>query len=336
MNMYFTEVFDPADLNSSGTRSFNVVLDKQTIASDITPVFGNATEIRMTNLTASSGSNLYLTATSSSTLPPSIFGMELFVIGTTPLTNGSNTKDESGLASLQNRFPVLQEWSGDPCLPAAYPWDWVNCTTDATPRVIALLLKGYGLSGKLPDFSSLDAIQSIDMSNNNITGPIPNFLNSSTNLTYLNLANNNFTGLIPLWLYQKNNLKFNISGNQYLCNSTSCMPEYSPTTVGDAMGQWLAGVIGGVLSTLIAAAILYGVRQWKLSSKRNRPSGTDAGQPNEEEESATPQTLVQNGTNNNKLEDKMSKIITDKGVDRAVQTEIDHEFDVQPSTTTTT
>lgn len=43
-----------------------------------------------------------------------------------------------GLVSLQNAFEDLQDWSGDPCLPAPYTWDWINCSNDATPRVTAL------------------------------------------------------------------------------------------------------------------------------------------------------------------------------------------------------
>ncbi|KAK6926885.1 hypothetical protein RJ641_008604, partial [Dillenia turbinata] len=43
-----------------------------------------------------------------------------------------------GLASLQEGFPELKEWSGDPCIPAEYPWDWVNCTNEATPRITSL------------------------------------------------------------------------------------------------------------------------------------------------------------------------------------------------------
>lgn len=42
------------------------------------------------------------------------------------------------LALLQQQFDVLQEWSGDPCLPATFNWEWVACSSDATPRITAL------------------------------------------------------------------------------------------------------------------------------------------------------------------------------------------------------
>lgn len=43
-----------------------------------------------------------------------------------------------GLASLQGAFAVLKNWSGDPCLPSPYSWDWINCSSDPIPRVTAL------------------------------------------------------------------------------------------------------------------------------------------------------------------------------------------------------
>lgn len=43
-----------------------------------------------------------------------------------------------GLLQLQLAFEVLVDWSGDPCLPYPYNWDWIQCTSDSKPRVIAL------------------------------------------------------------------------------------------------------------------------------------------------------------------------------------------------------
>ncbi|CAK7327932.1 unnamed protein product [Dovyalis caffra] len=84
---------------------------------------------------------------------------------------------------LQKAFAILQGWSGDPCLPSPFSWDWIECSTDATPRVIALNLTGYGLTGSLPDFSSMDALQTIDLQDNSIGGPVPDFLGNFPSLT---------------------------------------------------------------------------------------------------------------------------------------------------------
>nr|GEW88759.1 probable LRR receptor-like serine/threonine-protein kinase At1g05700 [Tanacetum cinerariifolium] len=39
-----------------------------------------------------------------------------------------------GLSSLKKAFKALQEWAGDPCLPAPYSWEWIVCNNDPTPR----------------------------------------------------------------------------------------------------------------------------------------------------------------------------------------------------------
>ncbi|KAK6926889.1 Malectin-like domain [Dillenia turbinata] len=158
LNMYFTEV---RDLNSSwDLRKFNVMVDNEVI-DVVNPAYQTALETTYANITASSKTRIYLAATSDSTLPPLISGLELFTI-TNPLSNSTTNKtDVEGLGSLREGFPVLKEWSGDPCIPAEYPWDWVNCTGETTPRITSLLLSGYNLNGLLPNFSSLDALQTM-------------------------------------------------------------------------------------------------------------------------------------------------------------------------------
>ncbi|KAK6926888.1 Malectin-like domain, partial [Dillenia turbinata] len=173
LNMYFTEV---QDLNPSlDLRKFNVMVDDEVI-DVVSPAYQTALETTYANIAASSNTQIVLAATSDSTLPPLISGLELFII-TDPLSNSTtNTTDVEGLASLQERFPVLKDWSGDPCLPAQYPWDWVNCTNETNPRITSLLLSGYNLNGLLPNFSSLDALQTIFSGNPylcNVTCPKP-------------------------------------------------------------------------------------------------------------------------------------------------------------------
>ncbi|KAK6926887.1 Malectin-like domain, partial [Dillenia turbinata] len=272
INMYFTEV---QNLNpSSDLRRFNVMRDNEVIGV-VNPAYQTALETTYANINASSKTLIYLNPTSDSTLPPLISGLELFIV-TNPLTNSTtNTKDVEGLSSLQEGFPVLKEWSGDPCIPAEYPWDWVNCTNEATPRITALLLSGYELNGMLPNFSSLDALQTIDLHNNSIMGNIPDFLASFSNLTLLDVRNNNFTGYIPKWISEKSNLKFYSSGNPYLCNITCPKPPSA-----HHVRKWLVGVLSSVIPTLFGAAVIAAVRYWcnccKSQKGKARPSDSNA------------------------------------------------------------
>ncbi|KAL6552694.1 hypothetical protein OROHE_008058 [Orobanche hederae] len=69
-----------------------------------------------------------------------------------------------------------------------------------------MLLGGYGLSGLLPDFSSMDALHTINLSNNTLRGNIPNYLATLPELQILNLENNQFNGTIPTSLSTKKGL----------------------------------------------------------------------------------------------------------------------------------
>nr|GMC73315.1 probable LRR receptor-like serine/threonine-protein kinase At1g05700 [Ipomoea batatas]GMD67149.1 probable LRR receptor-like serine/threonine-protein kinase At1g05700 [Ipomoea batatas] len=139
----------------------------------------------------------------------------------------------TALVALQKTFAVLEEGS-DPCLPAPFSWDWVNCSTDAKPRITALHLAGYGLSGELPeDLGTMDALESIDLGNNSLRGPIPEFLSKLRNLKYLNLADNEFSGPIPASLSTNKNLQLIVTGNPDTCaTGKSCETKDIPAFPG--------------------------------------------------------------------------------------------------------
>ncbi|XP_027063275.1 uncharacterized protein At1g24485-like [Coffea arabica] len=227
INMYFSEV---TQLDSTQKRSFRVFKNNQSSSDPILPPYGNFSEIYFSNITVSSNTTFYLESTAGSTLPPLINAMEVFFISDA-LTDGTNSNDVEGLASLQNSFDALQDWSGDPCLPAPYSWDWVNCTSDATPRITALNLGSFGLSGTLPDFSSMGSLEIIDLHNNSLDGPIPDFLGAFPNLKQLNLGDNQFSGPIPASLSKKNGLNLVVTGNPDLCTSgKSCQSAPTATS----------------------------------------------------------------------------------------------------------
>ncbi|XP_020423107.1 uncharacterized protein At1g24485 [Prunus persica] len=213
--MYFSEV---TELDSTQTRSFEIYIDGKSHFDPIVPAYGSVVEMSITNISASSNTSFSLVATSDSTLPPLINAMEVYYVSG-PITDGTDSKDVAGLATLQDKFSTLQEWTGDPCLPSPFTWDWVNCSADDTPRVTALYLSGFGLSGQLPEFSSLDALQTIDLHNNSLSGSIPDFLGTLPNLKQLNLADNKLSGPIPTTISNNNKLKLVSSGNPNLCAS---------------------------------------------------------------------------------------------------------------------
>ncbi|KAH6836567.1 hypothetical protein C2S53_005186 [Perilla frutescens var. hirtella] len=220
INWYFSEV---TRLKPNQTRSFYIYKDNLPYSPPILPPYQNCTELYASNLTVFANTTFSLVPAKNSTLPPLVNAMEVFRIGDYPLTDGTNDKDVRSLASLQKTFSLLQDWSGDPCLPSGYEWDWVKCNGDIVPRVTTLFLGGYGLSGLLPDLSSMDALQTIDLHNNNLQGNIPPSLGALPNLKILNLENNNLNGTIPASLSTKKGLILRVGGNPGLCASnTSC------------------------------------------------------------------------------------------------------------------
>ncbi|GAU39393.1 hypothetical protein TSUD_295480 [Trifolium subterraneum] len=199
INAYFSEVMESA----FGKRSIQMNIDGKPFLSPIVPPLGSVKEVYITNITASANTTFILQASDSSTFPPILNALEVFTISDS-FNAGTDSRDVDGLLELKFAFEVLVDWSGDPCLPYPYNWDWIECTSDAKPRVIALYLGGYELQGTLPDFSSMTALETIDLQNNTIEGPIPDFLGLFPNLKTLNLSYNRFNGSIPASLVNKN------------------------------------------------------------------------------------------------------------------------------------
>ncbi|CAJ2667306.1 unnamed protein product [Trifolium pratense] len=199
INAYFSEVMESA----FGKRSIQMNIDGKPFLSPIVPPLGSVKEVYITNITASANTTFILQASDSSTFPPILNALEIFTISDA-FNAGTDSRDVEGLLELKSAFEVLVDWSGDPCLPYPYNWDWIECTSDAKPRVIALYLSGYELQGTLPDFSSMTALETIHLQNNTIEGPIPDFLGLFPNLKTLNLSYNRFNGSIPASLVNKN------------------------------------------------------------------------------------------------------------------------------------
>ncbi|KAL9341637.1 hypothetical protein Peur_064962 [Populus x canadensis] len=232
MNLYFSEV---TQLDTTQNRSFKAYIDNKPVSDPIIPPYGEVTEMSI-NFTASSNTSFSLVASADSTLPPLVNAMEVFYISDR-LTDGTNSKDVEGLSELQKVFSdALQEWSGDPCLPSPYTWEWISCSNDTIPRITALDLSNFDLSGELPDFSSMDALVTINLQNSSINGLIPDFLGSLPNLKELNLADNYFSGTIPPSISTNKKLKLVVSGNPYLCVSgNSCQPTSTDGTTSSSI-----------------------------------------------------------------------------------------------------
>ncbi|KAJ4816078.1 Protein STRUBBELIG-RECEPTOR FAMILY 3 [Rhynchospora pubera] len=108
----------------------------------------------------------------------------------------TNSEDVYAINKLYSALgsPSLSGWTalgGDPCYEL---WQGVQCTNN---RITAIVLSGANLEGKLQDDSlaNFTSLLTLDLSNNNIGGSIPDKLPST--LQIFSLAGNQFAGTIP-------------------------------------------------------------------------------------------------------------------------------------------
>ncbi|KAH9544829.1 hypothetical protein CY35_12G015600 [Sphagnum magellanicum] len=281
---YFAEI-DPLAHNQ--TRVFDMVVNQG--PSEVTDrnisvvsVAGGmyiAIELAGTNATFNSGSgSIQLIPHADSQLGPILNALELFVL-TPPVPNLTFVSDAFAIESVKEAFN-LTSWLGDPC--AHTPYDWITCTNDTIPRVEALKLSNYNLTGTIPaaalsnltaltqlwldhnslegpipDLSALKNLQSIQLQNNNITGEIPVWLASLPSLQELLLSNNNLSGTIPSALLNNKNLTLGYFGNPILCNATGrCLSPPSPSPISNSTLHKanVPAIVGGVVGGLFVAA----------------------------------------------------------------------------------
>ncbi|PIN07891.1 Non-specific serine/threonine protein kinase [Handroanthus impetiginosus] len=164
--------------------------------------------------------NLTLTPSPGSNVGPLINAGEVFRV----LQAGGKTlaRDVIAMINLKRSFHnPPADWSGDPCLPSQYSWTGVTCSEGARIRVVSLnltslnlsgsisssitrltaltsiLLGNNGLSGTIPDVSSLKGLEILHLEDNHLSGTIPPSLGNLRNLRELFLQNNNLTGQVP-------------------------------------------------------------------------------------------------------------------------------------------
>ncbi|KAL5152488.1 putative leucine-rich repeat receptor-like protein kinase [Glycine soja] len=165
---------------------------------------------------------------------------------------------------------VRKSWQGDPCAPSKYSWNGLNCSNNGynSPTIIALNLASSGLGGTIiASFLELKFLESLDLSNNILTGPLPDF-SQLQHLKALNLSGNRLSGEIPSLLTERSN-----NGNRYLCRVSPCEEDKKN----------IALLVAGILSAVvffIALGIVLNII-WRRRCNR-KPASKQAVRSNEE------------------------------------------------------
>nr|GLL17806.1 putative leucine-rich repeat receptor-like protein kinase At2g19210 [Ipomoea trifida] len=161
--MSFAEI---QQLKPNQTREFNVYLNGDLFFSDpiVPPYMSTTTLYTNASLTSSTEYILSLNKTKNSTLPPIINALEIYFLKqfNEPQTDNN---DVAAMFGIKSDYGVTNKnWQGDPCSPVSYSWNGLKC--NYTP-------------------SNPPRITSIDLSNNKLTGPIPDFLSQLPSLSIL-------------------------------------------------------------------------------------------------------------------------------------------------------
>ncbi|XP_073008122.1 putative leucine-rich repeat receptor-like protein kinase At2g19210 [Typha latifolia] len=186
-------------LNGTAKRVFDIYLNGQIWFPSLAPPYLVTGSIYNPSPLAVSARYIFsLNATTDSTLPPLLNGVEAYSLMLLPEIM-TDLDDVNAIMEIKVQHEVKRNWMGDPCAPKKYAWDGVSCSYGANaPRIIAINLSSSGLTGYMPSsISMLKAIQSLDLSYNKLNGTIPDYLGSLSSLKVLNLTGNCFSEPIP-------------------------------------------------------------------------------------------------------------------------------------------
>ncbi|KAL0703539.1 hypothetical protein Bca4012_069964 [Brassica carinata] len=164
-----------------------------------------------------------LSRTRKSTLPPLMNALEIFQVIEFPQSE-TNQDDVIAMKNIRETYGLNKiSWQGDPCVPKQFLWSGLRCNVidvSTPPRIIAL-----------------------DLSRNNLTGEVPEFLAKMKSLVVINLSGNKLRGRIPQALLdrEKEGLKLSLDG--YLRTCKSCKKKFPVAAVGGASLSSVAIII---------------------------------------------------------------------------------------------
>uniref|UniRef100_A0A803MM08 non-specific serine/threonine protein kinase n=1 Tax=Chenopodium quinoa TaxID=63459 RepID=A0A803MM08_CHEQI len=176
--------------------------------------------------------NITIQRTNNSTLPPIVNSIEVFNVKKNSELS-TDAADVLALNQIKSFYKRMNNWQGDPCFPKSYPWAGVVCNyySSIFSKITSVNLSSKGLTGHIAaSFAGLTSLQILDLSDNNLTGMIPElladlpmlktlsvyfsfYLSFSSPLSSLslklvvtmmaNISKNNFTGSVPELLLEK-------------------------------------------------------------------------------------------------------------------------------------
>jgi len=190
---FYAHYAEIQDLQANDTREFNILLNGQNLS-----VTGPEVPDKLSIKTFQSSSpiscngwacNFQLIRTKRSTLPPLLNALEVYTVIQFPRSE----TDESDVVAMKNisaSYGLSRiNWQGDPCFPQQLRWDALDCTNrniSQPPRITSLNLSSSRLNGTIAAaIQSITQLETLDLSYNNLTGEVPEFLGKMKSLSVM-------------------------------------------------------------------------------------------------------------------------------------------------------
>ncbi|KAH9665602.1 LRR receptor-like serine/threonine-protein kinase IOS1 [Citrus sinensis] len=266
--MHFAEV---QILQANQSRQFNISLNGEHWYGPFSPNYLLTTTVFSPTALIGGNYSFSLYKTGNSTLPPIINAIEVYSVKEF-LQLQTEQIDVDAITNIKATYGLKKNWQGDPCAPLAYLWDGLNCSygDSSSPRITYLNLSSSGLKGGITSYvSNLTSLQFLDLSNNNLTGSVPDFL-SKLPLRTLNLQGNKLNGSVPVELLERSkngSLSLSVGGNPGLCSKISCKKRKNNVVV-----PVVASVAGSVFLLAAALAIFFVLKRKRQVGKVKRES----------------------------------------------------------------
>uniref|UniRef100_A0A8I7BAI5 non-specific serine/threonine protein kinase n=1 Tax=Hordeum vulgare subsp. vulgare TaxID=112509 RepID=A0A8I7BAI5_HORVV len=261
-------IFHFAEINDNNpNRSFDIYNSGDVLHRGFSPSRLQANSLYDSGQFLYNGNAEYtLNKTRSSRLPPLINAFEVYsLIRMENFT--TEPEDVNYMKEVKKHYNLAQiNWNGDPCSPREYSWEGLTCDYSKrkqNPRIVAIDLSTSGLKGGLViSFMNMASLENLDLSHNNLTGPIPDYQIKS--LKVLDLSYNQLDGPIPNSILQRSQaglLDLRLEGNP-VCSKvkdTYCSNKKKKTTSTVVIAVIVPVVL---VSLLVVMCIL-----WKLCWK---------------------------------------------------------------------
>ncbi|KAL9814880.1 putative transferase, protein kinase RLK-Pelle-LRR-I-1 family [Arabidopsis thaliana] len=190
---FYAHYAEIQDLQANDTREFNFLLNGQKLympSPEVPKKLRLTTFEGMSPITCNGWEcNLQLIRTKRSTLPPLLNALEVYTVIQFPQLE----TDESDVVAMKNisaSYGLSRiNWQGDPCFPEQLRWDALDCSNtniSTPPRITSLNLSSSRLNGTIATaIQSLTQLETLDLSNNNLTGGVPEFLGKMKSLSVI-------------------------------------------------------------------------------------------------------------------------------------------------------